>query len=67
MKVKKKLQTDEGTFIVDCEFNEAEMDSIIEIGLNVLLAHGALPFQASEDEEVDDDTYIVVPPSQLEH
>lgn len=64
MKVKKQFKTDEGTFNVDCEFNEAEMDSIIEIGLNVLLAHGALPFQESDE---DDDTYNVIPPSQLEH
>lgn len=64
MKVNKKIQNEDGTFIVDCTFNEEEMDSIIEIGLNVLLAHGALPFQQNDDEE---DTYNVIPPSQLEH
>lgn len=61
MKVKKTLKQDDKTFLVDCEFNEEEFDSIIEIGLNVLLAHGALPFQATEE----DDTYTVVPPSEL--
>lgn len=61
MKVKKQFKTNEGTFNVDCEFNEEEMDSIIEIGLNVLLAHGSLPFQETDDEE----TFEVVPPSSL--
>jgi len=59
--VKKTFKTDDATYLVDCEFNEEEFDSIIEIGLNVLLAHGALPFQATEEE----DTFEVVPPSSL--
>jgi len=63
MHVKKSLKTEEGTYLVDCEFNEEEMDSIVEIGLNVLLAHGALPFQ----ETTEEDEFEVVPPSQLEH
>lgn len=61
MKVNKTIENDNGTYIVDCEFNSEEMDGIIEIGLNVLLAHGALPFQATDEE----DTYEVVPPSEL--
>jgi hypothetical protein len=61
MKVNKTLENDNGTYIVDCEFNQEEMDGIIEIGLNVLLAHGALPFQTTDEEG----TYEVVPPSEL--
>jgi hypothetical protein len=61
MKVKKVLKTETETYVVDCEFNQDEFDSIIEIGLNVLLAHGALPFQETETEG----TYEVVPPSSL--
>ena len=64
MKVKKVIEREEGTYGVDTEFSEDEINSIIEIGLNVLLAHGALPFQPAEDEEED---FIVVAPSQLEH
>lgn len=60
MKVKRVIENDEGTFNVDCEFSVDEFDSIIEIGLNVLLAHGALPFTEREDG-----TYNVVPPSEL--
>jgi len=61
MKVKKVLEREEGTYIVDCEFSAEEADSIWEIGLNVLLAHGALPFQETEEEG----TFEVVPPSEL--
>lgn len=63
MHVKKVIQLEDGTYHCDCEFNQEEMDSIVEIGLNVLLAHGALPFQQKEDEE--DGVYEVIPPSQL--
>lgn len=59
MHVKKHLETDEGTFLVDCNFSAEEMNSIIEIGLNVLLANGALPF-VQEDE-----AYRVISPSEL--
>lgn len=61
MKIKKVLETEESTYNIDCEFNEEEINSIIEIGLNVLLAHGALPFQETDEEDV----YDVVPPSEL--
>lgn len=59
MHVKKHLETDEGNFLVDCEFSAEEMDSIIEIGLNVLIANGALPFVQ------EDDAYRVIAPSEL--
>jgi len=59
MHVKKHLEIDGDVFHVDCEFSKEEMDSIIEIGLNVLLANGALPFVQEEDE------YRVIPPSEL--
>lgn len=62
MKVKKTIELEDGTYEIDAEFNKEEMDSIIEIGLNVLLAHGALPFQPSEEDE---DTFVVYPPSTL--
>lgn len=65
MKVRKTIQREEGIYEVDCDFNQEEMDSIIEIGLNVLLAHGALPF--TQDEEEEEDTFIVAAPSTLEH
>jgi len=61
VKVKKTIKTANETYLVDCEFSQDEFDSIIEIGLNVLLAHGALPFQETEQP----DTYEVVPPSTL--
>lgn len=64
MKVTKTIKRDEGTYEVDTEFSQEEFDSIIEIGLNVLLAHGALPFQESDDDE---EVYIVAAPSTLEH
>lgn len=64
MRVKKSIKLEDGTYNVDADFSAEEMDSIIEIGLNVLLAHGALPFQATEDQ---DDTFTVIPPSNLEH
>jgi len=61
MKVKRTIKTENETYIVDCEFSQDEFDSIIEIGLNVLLAHGALPFQETGEEG----TYEVVAPSEL--
>lgn len=61
MKVKKIIKQEDLTYVVDCEFNEEEFDSIIEIGLNVLLANGAIPFQQTDE----DNTYEVIPPSSL--
>jgi hypothetical protein len=65
MKIKKVIHREEGIYSVDCDFNQEEMDSIIEIGLNVLLAHGALPF--TQDDTEEEDTFIVASPSSLEH
>ena len=61
MKVSKTIKTETETYLVDCEFTDEEFNSIMEIGLNVLLATGALPFQATEEEGV----YEVIPPSEL--
>lgn len=62
MQIRKTIKLDNGTYLVEGEFNEAEMDVIIEAGLNLLLENGALPFMASEDEEK---LYLVHPPSEL--
>jgi hypothetical protein len=61
MKIKRVIENDQGTFNVDCDFSVEEFDSIIEIGLNVLLAHGALPFMENPDS-----TFDVVAPHTLE-
>lgn len=60
MKVKKQIELEDGTFEVDCAFSTEEMDAIIEVGLNVLIANGAMPF-VKESE-----AYRVIPPSDLE-
>lgn len=60
LKVKKQIELEDGTFEVDCAFSTEEMDAIIEVGLNVLIANGAMPFVKEED------AYRVIPPSDLE-
>jgi hypothetical protein len=59
--IKKTIKTENETYLIDCEFNQDEFDSILEIGLNVLLAHGALPFQSTEEEG----EFEVLSPSSL--
>jgi hypothetical protein len=60
VQIKKRIELPDGTFDVHCEFSEEEMDTIVEVGLNVLIANGAMPFV--KDSEV----YRVVAPSELE-
>jgi hypothetical protein len=44
MLVNKVIETDKGTVKFEGELEEAELDLVIRIGLNYLLAQGALPF-----------------------
>lgn len=72
MKIKKIIHREEGIYSIDCDFNQEEFDSIMEIGLNVLLAHGALPFTEvdeieDEEDEEGNQVFIVNSPSSMEH
>lgn len=71
MKIKKVIHREEGIYSIDCDFNQEEMDSIVEIGLNVLLAHGALPFtevnEIEDEDEEGNSVFIVNSPSSMEH
>lgn len=62
MYLKKRIKTEQGTFVIEAEFREDEMDLIVEAGLLTLLQNGALPFITTDDENI----HNVVPPSKLE-
>jgi hypothetical protein len=57
MLVKKVIETDKGTVKFEGELEEAELDLIIRIGLNYLLAQGALPFTTNMGMSVPDTEY----------
>jgi hypothetical protein len=61
LKVKKILKNEDKTYIIDCEFGEEEFNTIMEIGINVLLANGALAYQATDEE----DTFEVISPNMV--
>ena len=44
MKISKAVETEQGTIQFEGELTEQETDLVLEIGLNVLLAQGAIPF-----------------------
>jgi hypothetical protein len=62
VQVKKLIKLETGTYLVEGDFSEAEMEVIVEAGLNLLLETGALPFTEGEEE---DEPYLVHPPSDL--
>ncbi len=51
MKVDKTVETDKGTVKFEGELTEDELNLVIEIGLNVLLANGAIPLVLKQTED----------------
>jgi hypothetical protein len=51
MKIRKVIETPEGNFEFSGELNGAELDLVIEAGVNYLLKEGVLPFKASTSPE----------------
>lgn len=49
MKVKKSLETPDGTVEFEGELNQDEVDLILSVGLNYLLQQGAIPFKILPD------------------
>lgn len=50
MELKKVIETEEGTVEFTGTLEGKELQAVIEVGLNTLLAHGALPFYVDEAE-----------------
>lgn len=44
MQIKKLIKTKEGTFLYEAEISQEEHEVIFDVGLNAMLAAGALPF-----------------------
>ena len=51
MKIDKTIQTPNGEVSFNGELNEKELDFVIEVGLNFLLAQGAIPLSLSTQNE----------------
>ena len=49
MKVKKSLETPDGPVTFEGELSPEELDVVIGVGLNYLMAQGALPFKVMDD------------------
>lgn len=52
MKIKKSLETPEGTVVFEGEISSDELDLILSVGLNYLLQQGAIPFRVSKASEL---------------
>ena len=61
MKLLKRIKTKKGTYLVNAEFTEDEMDFIIEVGISRMLELGAIPFITTGEDNI----YKVVPPSKV--
>lgn len=57
MKIKKVIETPEGEFTFEGNINEAELDLIVEAGVNFLLQQGVIPFKAFRKES-DKASYV---------
>ena len=56
MKISKTVQTEKGRVRFEGDVTQQEYDLIMEIGLNVLLAQGAIPFALRQIEEESEDS-----------
>jgi len=54
------VQTPEGSVTFQGELNEEEASFVIQVGLNTLLEHGAIPFTSVAPEDIQE------PPESLQ-
>jgi hypothetical protein len=54
MLVNKSIETEEGTVVFKGTLEQAELDLVLQVGLNFLLQQGALPFTTQLDLEADE-------------
>lgn len=52
LKIKKSIETPEGSVLFEGEINQDELDLILSVGLNFLLQQGAIPFRVSKQSEL---------------
>ena len=52
MKVKKSLETPDGTVVFEGEISPDELDLILSVGLNYLLQQGAIPLKVLDTKDV---------------
>lgn len=58
MEIKKSIKTEKGTVVFEGEITPEEHDFILSVGLNELLAQGALPFHELDEQDISS---IVIP------
>lgn len=58
MLVNKSLETPQGTVKFEGELEQNELDLVLRVGLNYLLARGAIPLVAKEPEQEETTTPI---------
>jgi hypothetical protein len=56
--INKSIETEEGTVKFEGELEQAELDLVLQVGLNFLLQQGALPFTTKMDVDDADETNI---------
>jgi hypothetical protein len=62
MLVTQAIETSEGTVTFQGELLKEELDFIIEVGLNVVMANGVTPFLSSKNKKAD----LAVPATNTE-
>ena len=55
VKISKTVEVPNGSIQFEGELNDKELDLVLEVGLNVLLAQGAIPFTLTETMSVEED------------
>lgn len=61
MEIKVKTYNEDGSIAFEGVFGPKEAEFILEVGCNVLLQQGAIPFMLEDDEDDDDEDVIIAP------
>ncbi len=53
MKINHSVEKDDGTYVMQGTLTGKELEFIVEVGCNYLLAQGAFPFLSADEDESD--------------
>ncbi len=59
MKVNHTVENQDGTVTFEANLNNEELDFVIEVGLNFLLAKGVMPFASNTATNVQEPTEVI--------
>lgn len=64
MEIKVKTLNEDGSIFFEGTLRQHEVQFVLEVGVNFLLANGASPFIQDEDEEIDE---VMIAPGTTTH